>query len=102
MISVNVLISFLYPLRAEDQKIGDTKTRMKEYIYDKDLVREFLQLMPLPGKFYIQSANLITKRQDNQSNSIQQGYNRKSANVIKVKTSKSKSSAQLTDNIRIY
>jgi hypothetical protein len=38
-------------LAAEGQKIGDTKTARKKYVYDESLVREFLQLMPLPEHF---------------------------------------------------
>jgi protein phosphatase len=38
-------------LQAEGQKIGDTKTTRKKYVYNEALVREFLQLMPLPEHF---------------------------------------------------
>jgi protein phosphatase len=38
-------------LTAEGQKIGDIKTVKRKYYYDENLVREFIQLLPLPENF---------------------------------------------------
>jgi len=41
----------LHKLTEVDKKIVDVKVNKKKYIYDEQLVREFLQLMPLPEHF---------------------------------------------------
>jgi protein phosphatase len=41
----------LHKLTEVDKKINEVKSNKKKYVYDEQLVREFLQLMPLPEQY---------------------------------------------------
>ena len=66
MFANNIRQLSLHKLTEVDKKIVDGKINKRKYIYDEQLVREFIQLMPLPEHFVpltIQDRPIILNRE---------------------------------------